>query len=608
MVRITALLVPTREDRHATVQADVTALVATANELAVASDIAPLNIPSRMGTSAGLATYLADINALIFKVNEISAQLGFAHLQIASRKFADGSAKAGDVNVLTARLNEMVAAVSAGSAAFGALSADFNTDLTPFTASSPSVTLTGGRARIIVDSGYHSLMTANSYTLADSSVHARLYPPARGGASTDANLGMSVNSLTAGTSVGILINCAKGTIVFSSNTGYYDRNAVRLRYDPIAHAWGRLCEHNGQVDWDTSSDGTSWTTRRSTATPTWLTGTPNQNLQFSTHRNGGTPDYADVASVNVAGSAGPAPTATALVNRAIFGLAGLAATKTEATYQARQQLLGCAPRLYGMFANWNDDLTSPAARDIRRARATEGATLMLAWMPQRAYGGNVSMQTSAVLFTDILAGAYDTYIDTVMTELGNYPGEVLVRFAHEMNLPSSEYSPGRADGPLKGCFSTADFIRVWKYVVDRQRSLGKSNIKWLYCPNGSDGNAQATIESCWPGAAYVDWTGFDTYRMFENLNVSFDTLVGKAYQRVTALPGASGLPVAIGEIGADDSSSMYTKSQWIQQMFQSMSFPNLQAVAYFDQDKWAMDSPSSVVPAFRAGFEGNRKR
>lgn len=604
---IAPLTFPTRSNKHATVQADVTALVAKANELAVAVGLPNLRIPGRRGTGTGVSAYLADINALIMKVDEISDRLGISKLNIGPRRLTDGSAQAEDANVLAARLNTLITVLGAPRTAFAMLAPNFDKTLLPFTASSAGVTIGSGRARIAVDLGYQYLMTPNRYTLLGSSVHAVLRPPGRGGASSDANLGMSVNSPTAGTSATILINRANDTISFLNNAGYYDPSAVRLRYDSVAHGWARLREHDGTLYWDTSADGTKWINRRSTATPPWLTGTPNQNLQFTTHRNGGIIDHAEVGSINADGIVGSGRPNNPLVTRALFGLAGSAAAGTEAAYQARQRLLGCVPRLYGMFVNWNDDLTSATARSIRRARAAEGATLVCAWMPQRAYGGNVSMQTGRVLFTDILAGVYDDYISTVLTELGNYPGQVLIRFAHEMNLPSSEYSPGRPNGPLKGCFSTGDFIGVWKYIVQKQRTLGKRNIKWLYCPNGTDGNAAATIESCWPSASYVDWTGFDTYRMLENLNVSFDTLVGKAYNRVTALPGASALPVAIGEIGADDKSSAYTKSQWIQQMFNSTSFPGLRAVTYFDQDAWAIDSnSSSSLSAFRVGFQANR--
>jgi hypothetical protein len=94
---------------------------------------------------------------------------------------------------------------------------------------------------------------------------------------------------------------------FESGTLYafYAVNGVRttaaqLTYDPVQHAWWRIREASGTVYWDTSPDGTSWTTRGSVAgsslfslamlfpefyAETWGGGSPSPGLAQYAHFN-----------------------------------------------------------------------------------------------------------------------------------------------------------------------------------------------------------------------------------------------------------------------------------------------------------------------------------
>ncbi len=56
-----------------------------------------------------------------------------------------------------------------------------------------------------------------------------------------------------------------GTLYAYYTVNGVSTTAARLAYDPVEHAWWRIREAAGTVDWDTSPDGRNWTTRGSVA-------------------------------------------------------------------------------------------------------------------------------------------------------------------------------------------------------------------------------------------------------------------------------------------------------------------------------------------------------
>jgi len=165
---------------------------------------------------------------------------------------------------------------------------------------SAGVSLVGGRARLTADTSYANISTPGSYTLKESSVYARLFPPSASGATQAATVQFLIRSTAAadGTRLNAEVNTFTGKLTIASDSGYYDANAVQLTYDATAHAFLRWREAGGTVYLETSSDGNNWTTRRSLATPSWLTATNNQLMQFVAYKDAGAAAYAEVDNVN----------------------------------------------------------------------------------------------------------------------------------------------------------------------------------------------------------------------------------------------------------------------------------------------------------------------
>jgi hypothetical protein len=156
----------------------------------------------------------------------------------------------------------------------------------------------GGRARVPCDTGFAAYASDNAYTLEASHVSVAVYPPADGGAASEAWAQLLITSSTAGTDAIAEVNAATGLLTFAKRTGYSDPAAVTLAYNPTDHRYLRIREEGGNLRWETSPDGITWTIRRSSASPSWV-GTATQEIQLIAHRDGGTPDFAEFDDLNV---------------------------------------------------------------------------------------------------------------------------------------------------------------------------------------------------------------------------------------------------------------------------------------------------------------------
>ncbi|MFE2047985.1 hypothetical protein ACFXAS_05720 [Streptomyces sp. NPDC059459] len=157
----------------------------------------------------------------------------------------------------------------------------------------------GGRARVPCGLGYAGYQTAYSWTLAGATVYVQLATVPSAVGATEAYCGLLVNSGTGGTRLGFIYNAVTGLLRCTNETGYFDANSVNLTYNATTHKWLRLREDGTNVYWDTSTDGTTWTNRRTLATPAWVTaGIDTVALDMSAHRDAGTPDWAEYDNFN----------------------------------------------------------------------------------------------------------------------------------------------------------------------------------------------------------------------------------------------------------------------------------------------------------------------
>ncbi|MGW5638734.1 hypothetical protein [Streptomyces sp. NPDC003832] len=158
------------------------------------------------------------------------------------------------------------------------------------------VTESGGQAHVPCATGYAGYQTAYSWTLAGATFYVAVTAVPAASTATEAYTSVFVNApdiATSGTRIGFVINTVTGQLRCKSDTGYYDAGAVDLTYNATTHKFVRLREDGTNVYWDTSPDGTTWTNRRTLATPAWVTASVDTcALDLSAHRDVGVADEA----------------------------------------------------------------------------------------------------------------------------------------------------------------------------------------------------------------------------------------------------------------------------------------------------------------------------
>lgn len=172
--------------------------------------------------------------------------------------------------------------------------------------------IVNGRCQIQTNTSYNALQSAASYTLNNSYVFVQAFMPAAGGATVEAFAEMSVQSGTAGTDIVFNYNAVTGNLTMSNRVGYFDAGSTTLTYSATAHRWLRMSITGGNILWDTSLDGISWTNRRSVAASSWATSGTALVVMIQTHRSDGTNDYCEFDNFNYI----PRMSAPVVVNQA----------------------------------------------------------------------------------------------------------------------------------------------------------------------------------------------------------------------------------------------------------------------------------------------------
>lgn len=158
------------------------------------------------------------------------------------------------------------------------------------------VTESGGQAHVPCGTGYAGYQTAYSWTMAGATFFVAVTAVPAASTATEAYASVFVNHpdiATNGTRIGFVINTVTGQLRCKNDVGYYDAASVDITYNATTHKFLRVREDGTNVYWDTSPDGTTWTNRRTLATPAWVTASIDTcALDLSAHRDAGTPDEA----------------------------------------------------------------------------------------------------------------------------------------------------------------------------------------------------------------------------------------------------------------------------------------------------------------------------
>lgn len=215
----------------------------------------------------------------------------------------------------------------------------------------------------------------------------------------------------------------------------------------------------------------------------------------------------------------------------------------------------------------------------------------------------------ATRFTDWSAGKHDDYLRTIGQQAAAYPFPIYVRPWPEMNGDWQSFQPTASGEKVHGG-TPAQFIAAWRYVVDKVRANGGSNIKWVFNPYAATYAGTTDVRTIWPGSPYVDVLGIDGYNWGGGPAPwqSFDTIFKPMYDIVTSLDAT--MPVWICEFGSREPTkndgvaidSSHSKADWIRDAMTTTAFPRIQALVWFNEQKerdWRVDSSAASLTEMR---------
>lgn len=172
---------------------------------------------------------------------------------------------------------------------------------------------------------------------------------------------------------------------------------------------------------------------------------------------------------------------------------------------------------------------------------------------------------------EVAAGRYDEALTAFIESLRSFAVPAWVRIGYEFEGSWNGYSP---DG----------YVAAFKYVSDRIRAGDPGPVATVWCAAGGSAGwlSFAELMAYYPGDAYVDWWGVDTF--------SPDELTHPWLADFYALAAKHRKPVMLGEVtpryvGADKGWESWTR--WYKPFFEMVRrHPEIKAISYINWD-WA---------------------
>jgi hypothetical protein len=202
--------------------------------------------------------------------------------------------------------------------------------------------------------------------------------------------------------------------------------------------------------------------------------------------------------------------------------------------------------------------------------------------------------------TEILAGKWDAYIDKWGDAARSFGHPLIVVFGVEMNgtwfpWSGAYYGGAQWDPEHNNWRGPETFRKAYRYVVDRVRARGASNIKWMFHTNNYPYPYETwnSAAAYYPGSDYVDWLGLSVYgqQYKDEPNPDIPSLVDWPYQEMCRLDPHKPIMIAewaTGEfpLATAEPSAMH-KPEWIKQGldFFRTRYPRIKAALYW-HERW----------------------
>jgi mannan endo-1,4-beta-mannosidase len=257
---------------------------------------------------------------------------------------------------------------------------------------------------------------------------------------------------------------------------------------------------------------------------------------------------------------------------------------SASTLDEYASMVGRKPDIFLVFRNMDGPLLYSSEINNLRSR---GETPMVTLEPYLGSG--------VASLPDIAAGKYDAYFRKEADAVRGLGMTVMIRFAHEMNLLSSDWGPNKAGN------TGSTYADAWRHIVTVFREEGASNVKWVWVPNVDYGGRP--FNQFFPGDEWVDYVGLDGYNWGSSGGesfASFSKIFASSYATITQL---STKPLIVTETAASEAGG--NKAAWIEETFLRtipQTMPRISAVIWFSENKerdWPVNSSQASLDAYR---------
>jgi mannan endo-1,4-beta-mannosidase len=278
----------------------------------------------------------------------------------------------------------------------------------------------------------------------------------------------------------------------------------------------------------------------------------------------------------------------------LFGLAlsGLApsvvqsATQTAATLGRRLDVLN----VYQAFS-WQQ----PLPTDMLHAADAAGVIPEITWEPWDPDGG---VNQPLYSLPQVAGGRHDPYIAQWARDAAAYPGQLLLRFAHEMNGSWYPWSVG-----MQGS-TTEDYVAAYRRVRRIFDDAGAERVQWVWSPNVILGGNSDVIRRSFPGEQFVDIVGVDGYNWGSDGEHQWQRpvdLFAATLDLVNSI--APHKPVWINEVGCAGRGG--DKAAWITELGQFLSTTSVRGLVWFNlgdpgEPDWRLTATAQSTAAAKA--------
>lgn len=244
-------------------------------------------------------------------------------------------------------------------------------------------------------------------------------------------------------------------------------------------------------------------------------------------------------------------------------------------------MVGGKPALWHWFA----DFSAGFDQADFDAVSSRGYTPVLSWSADRRNGSEIG-------WNRVAAGDVDSLVREFARAAKAWNKPLILRPEWEMNIRFNSTSN-----------TPQAYINMWRRLHNIFDEEGATNVLWFWCPN--EGGPAIPFVRYYPGDAYVDYIGFDTYNWgTQNAGYVWEAAaenIGPIYEQLTELAAK---PIIIGEIGSSEIGG--NKAAWIKRTFLQdipEQFPRIVAVLYFnnnqDGEDWRVNTSIASLNAFK---------